>query len=82
MLKLRPNCECCDRDLPPQSRDALICTFECTFCSDCVETRFAGACPNCGGDLVRRPIRPERLLEKYPASSERVRKPHPQCAAA
>jgi hypothetical protein len=82
MLQLRPNCECCDRDLPPQSRDALICTFECTFCADCAETRFAGTCPNCGGDLVRRPIRPEPMLEKYPGSTERVRKPHPQCAAA
>jgi hypothetical protein len=82
MLQLRPNCECCDRDLPPQSRDALICTFECTFCVDCAETRFAGTCPNCGGDLVRRPIRPGRMLKKYPASSERIRKPHPQCAAA
>lgn len=82
MMQLRPNCECCDRDLPPDSRDALICTFECTFCSDCAGTRFAGTCPNCGGDLVRRPIRPEQLLETYPASAERVRKPHPQCAAA
>ncbi len=82
MLQLRPNCECCDRDLPPQSRDALICTFECTFCADCAETRFVGTCPNCGGDLVRRPIRPQRMLEKYPAATERVRKSHPQCAAA
>ena len=56
MLQLRPNCECCDRDLPPRSRDALICTFECTFCSDCAEARFAGTCPNCGGELVRRPV--------------------------
>jgi hypothetical protein len=51
MLELRPNCECCDRDLPPDSADARICTFECTFCADCVETRFSGVCPNCGGDL-------------------------------
>jgi urease subunit beta len=55
MLELRPNCECCDRDLPPESRDAVICTFECTFCTDCAETKLGGICPNCGGDLVRRP---------------------------
>lgn len=79
MLQLRPNCECCNRDLPPQSRDALICTFECTFCADCAEARFACICPNCGGDLVRRPIRPEQMLEKYPASTERVQKPHSEC---
>lgn len=82
MLELRPNCECCDRDLPPQSRDALICTFECTFCADCAETRFAGTCPNCGGELVRRPVRPDFMLAKHPASPERIRKAHPQCAAA
>jgi urease subunit beta len=55
MLELRPNCECCDRDLPPQSRQAMICTFECTFCADCATNVFGGACPNCGGELVRRP---------------------------
>ena len=81
MLELRPNCECCDRDLPPASADARICTFECTFCADCAETRLGGACPNCGGNLVPRPIRPPALLAKYPASTERVVKPHPGCAA-
>ncbi|MFL5441796.1 MAG: DUF1272 domain-containing protein, partial [Myxococcales bacterium] len=50
MLQLRPNCECCDRDLPPDSPDARICTFECTFCAACVETRLGGRCPNCGGE--------------------------------
>src|SRR5207253_2263951 len=49
MLALRPSCECCDKDLPPQATDAMICTFECTFCRDCVETRLGGRCPNCGG---------------------------------
>jgi hypothetical protein len=82
MLQLRPNCECCDRDLPPAAQDAMICTFECTFCADCAQTRFGGACPNCGGELVRRPVRPASKLEKYPASSERVTKPHPECRAA
>ncbi|MBP0579748.1 DUF1272 domain-containing protein [Labrys sp. LIt4] len=72
MLKLRPNCECCDRDLPPDAREAMICTFECTFCAGCAADVFAGTCPNCGGDLVRRPIRPAALLVKYPASTERV----------
>ena len=80
MLALRPNCECCDRDLPPDSDQARICTFECTFCADCVETRLGGACPNCGGGFVPRPIRPAHLLAKYPASTERVRKAHPGCA--
>jgi hypothetical protein len=81
VLALRPNCECCDRDLPPDSPDARICTFECTFCADCVETRLGGVCPNCGGDFARRPIRPAALLGKYPASAERVTKPHKACAA-
>ena len=58
MLALRPNCECCDRDLPPESRDAMMCTFECTFCKDCAERPLKGSCPNCGGEFVRRPIRP------------------------
>ncbi|WP_334162606.1 DUF1272 domain-containing protein [Phenylobacterium sp.] len=81
MLALRPNCECCDRDLPPESAEARICTFECTFCADCVENRLEGICPNCGGNLVPRPIRPARLVGKFPASAERVLKPHKACAA-
>ncbi len=80
MLQLRPNCECCDADLPSDSTDARICTFECTFCADCARRRFGGVCPNCGGELVRRPIRPAALLAKYPASSERVLKAHRACA--
>jgi hypothetical protein len=81
MLILKPNCECCDRDLPADSPDARICTFECTFCADCAETRLGGACPNCGGNFSARPIRPAALLAKYPASTERVTKPHAACAA-
>jgi hypothetical protein len=81
MLALRPNCECCDRDLPPEDPDARICSFECTFCADCVETRLGGVCPKCGGGFVPRPIRPAQLLAKYPPSTERVLKPHPGCAA-
>ena len=75
MLDLRPNCECCDRDLPPDSLEARICTYECTFCADCVETRLHGICPNCGGEFVRRPIRPASMLAKHPASTKRVLKP-------
>ncbi|MCA1367920.1 DUF1272 domain-containing protein [Bradyrhizobium sp. BRP14] len=75
MLTLRPNCECCDRDLPPESLEAMICTFECTFCADCAEAKLGGTCPNCGGELVRRPVRPTAMLKKYPASMERVLKP-------
>ena len=82
MLELRPNCECCDRDLPPASGEARICTFECTFCAECAEGRFGGVCPNCGGDLVARPIRPASLLAKYPASDQRVIKAHAACAGA
>lgn len=80
MLELRPNCECCDRDLPPDSRAAMMCTYECTFCSDCAQARFDGVCPNCGGELVRRPIRPAAKLLKDPASTRRVVKSHGQCA--
>jgi hypothetical protein len=76
MLELRPNCEHCDKDLPNGAPDALICTFECTFCADCAAGVFHGACPNCGGDLVKRPTRPERLLAKYPPSTKRVVKAH------
>ena len=57
MLEMRPGCECCDRDLPPDAADARICTFECTFCVDCAR-KLRGLCPNCGGELVHRPIRP------------------------
>jgi hypothetical protein len=66
MLELRPNCECCGRDLPPESRDALICSFECTWCVDCARTKLPGGlCPNCGGELLRRPIRPRRLPARF-----------------
>ena len=79
MLKLRPNCEYCDKDLPPAATDARICSYECTFCADCVETHLHNVCPNCSGGFAPRPIRPatERrpgvCLAKQPASTERVR---------
>ncbi|HEX3706596.1 MAG TPA: DUF1272 domain-containing protein [Mycobacteriales bacterium] len=71
---MRPNCESCDRDLPNGDPAARICTFECTFCADCVEQRLDNRCPNCGGDFVLRPTRPEGLLEAYPVSTKRVLK--------
>lgn len=80
MLSLRPNCECCNKDLSPESTAALICSFECTFCADCASQKLAGHCPNCGGELLRRPRRPEGKLRAYPASVERVFKPQ-GCAA-
>ncbi|SDY84580.1 hypothetical protein SAMN05444004_103291 [Jannaschia faecimaris] len=80
MLDLRPNCELCDRDLPPDSKDARICSYECTYCADCVETRLHDVCPTCGGNFAPRPIRPltafrdtHRLgLGHHPASTTRV----------
>lgn len=80
MLQLRPNCECCNVDLPPAALNARICSFECTFCSDCADTRLRGVCPNCGGELVRRPVRPAGKLANNPPSGERVFKPQ-GCAA-
>ncbi|MGO4117330.1 DUF1272 domain-containing protein [Rhizobium ruizarguesonis] len=74
MLELRPNCECCDKDLPPDSIEARICTYECTFCADCVDGVLKGVCPNCGGNLVARPKRPAAMLAKNPASTKRVLK--------
>lgn len=74
MLELRPNCECCDRDLPPESTEAVVCTFECTFCQSCASGVLNNQCPNCGGNFVPRPIRPAAKLEKFPASTRRVLK--------
>lgn len=77
MLQMRPNCEACDKDLAADSTDAFICSFECTFCRHCAESIFDCVCPNCGGTLVPRPARGAPLLDKYPASTVRVRKGHP-----
>ncbi len=77
-LQLRPNCEYCDKDLPPQSTDARICSYECTFCTDCAATKLANVCPNCGGGFAPRPIRPARewrpgvCVTKHPPSDKRV----------
>ena len=83
MLQIRPNCECCDRDLPPDSREALICSFECTWCRDCAANRLpGGVCPNCGGELLARPIRPAGRLVTRPAGTLRRRSALPACAGA
>jgi uncharacterized protein len=79
MLELRPNCELCDRDLPPASQDARICSYECTYCADCVESVLHNVCPTCGGGFTARPIRPKRAyraelklgLDHNPASEKR-----------
>jgi hypothetical protein len=77
-LELRPNCEYCDKDLGPDATDARICSYECTFCADCVERHLSNVCPNCGGGFAPRPIRPARewrrgvSLAKRPACTKRV----------
>jgi len=81
MLELRPTCENCNTPLPPDSRDARICSYECTFCAHCVDTVLHDVCPNCGGGFVPRPIRPSRdwrdgnFLGKDPASTRIRHKP-------
>ena len=77
MLELRPNCEYCDKDLPPTAQDARICSYECTFCADCVDGPLRNVCPNCGGGFVPRPVRPARdhrpgvSLRHHPAGRDR-----------
>lgn len=75
MLEIRPTCEHCNKALPFDSTEAMICTFECTFCKDCVDGVLQEVCPNCGGGFEKRPIRPEHLLEEYPVSATVVHKP-------
>ena len=81
MLELRPVCEHCGAALPPESDAAMICSFECTFCRDCVDTVLGNVCPNCGGGFCARPVRPVRdlkggnNLDKYPASATRKHRP-------
>jgi hypothetical protein len=77
-LTLRPNCEYCDTDLPPEDPRARICSYECTFCADCVEDNLRNVCPNCGGGFAPRPIRPRNewrpglSVAKRPPSSQRT----------
>ena len=72
MLQLRPSCEHCDKKLPPNATDAMICSFECTFCAACVQNLLMNVCPNCGGGFAPRPTRVGAELEKHPASTRRV----------
>ncbi len=82
MLELRPNCECCDKDLPPDAPDALICSYECTFCASCATDVFGNRCPNCGGAFPPRPVRPPARLVLHPASTARVHSKDPRCRSA
>jgi hypothetical protein len=75
MLAIKPNCEHCNKDLPNTSREAMICSFECTYCKKCAIQIFENVCPSCAGNFVERPIRPSIMIKKYPASIKRVFKP-------
>lgn len=75
MLEIRPTCEHCNKALPFDSTEAMICTFECTYCKTCATEILKDVCPNCGGNFTARPIRPEVLLKKYPVSKTVVHKP-------
>ena len=75
MLELRTSCEHCEKDLPNDSDEAMICTYECTFCRDCVENVLHNVCPNCGGGFEKRPTRPKAGLVKYPPRKDKVFKP-------
>lgn len=75
MLEIRQCCENCGKTLPNDSNEAMICTFECTFCVQCVETILENVCPNCGGGFEKRPTRPNSQLSKYPISNDKVFKP-------
>jgi hypothetical protein len=75
MLEVRPCCENCQKALPPNSGEAMICSFECTYCITCVENVLENVCPNCGGNFEHRPIRPKEMLNKYPSSAKYVHKP-------
>jgi uncharacterized protein len=75
MLEIRPICENCGKSLPNESTEAMICTFECTFCVECVTSVLENVCPNCGGGFEKRPSRPKEKLLKYPTKMEEYRKP-------
>lgn len=75
MLAIKPNCEHCNKDLPNTSTEAMICSFECTYCKNCAIQIFKNVCPSCSSNFVERPIRPSIMVKKYPASTKRVFKP-------
>ena len=72
MLEIRPCCEHCGKDLPNTSTEVMICSFECTYCQDCALGLFENVCPSCGGNFEKRPIRPSKMIKKYPASTKGV----------
>ncbi|MDN5202414.1 DUF1272 domain-containing protein [Fulvivirgaceae bacterium BMA10] len=75
MLEIRPCCEHCGKALPVNSTEAMICSFECTYCRKCALELFQNVCPSCGGNFVQRPIRPKKHLKKYPPSEKKVFEP-------
>lgn len=75
MLEIRPVCEHCGKNLPANSTEAMICSFECTFCKDCVDTVLYNVCPNCGGGFGMRPVRPQEMLIKYPSVTLKIYNP-------
>ncbi|MGC6479421.1 MAG: DUF1272 domain-containing protein [Flavobacteriaceae bacterium] len=75
MLEIRTNCENCNKSLPNESNEAMICTYECTFCKDCVDNVIKNVCPNCGGGFEKRPTRPKNGLLKSPVSDRKIHKP-------
>jgi len=75
MLEIRTVCENCKKSLPPDSTEAMICTFECTYCKECVTGILQNVCPNCGGGFEKRPVRPKKLMQKYPASEKIIHHP-------
>lgn len=82
MLDMRPNCQCCNRDLAVDALDVLICSLECTYCRRCAERFDGGRCPACGGDLSLRPPRGPALCAKHPPSAVRVHMPDEALPAA
>ena len=75
MLEIRPTCEHCNKNLPNTSSEAMICSFECTYCKTCALEIFENVCPTCAGNFVERPIRPLKMIEKYPASTKIIFNP-------
>lgn len=75
MLELRQYCEHCGKDLPNESSEAMICSYECTYCKDCVENILENVCPNCSGGFEKRPTRPKNGLEKHPMTTVKIINP-------
>jgi uncharacterized protein len=80
MLEMRPSCENCDKPLPNESGEAMICTHECTFCESCVKEVLKNVCPNCGGGFEKRPTRPTNCFTPnctahYPVSITKKHRP-------